>query len=211
MTGYFPRMRVPVLTMACAMAGPLVAAQAPRPPAPIYNTSQPIPGKVVVENEYRFTTRDYTPAVEVKIVARDQASYANPESAAIAGISAMLSQDFEWFRSTWDKPSGAVMEARDREMKQDAAFWTKTWQKAFGGTTVRLISRIDTGPYVLIVYKASSEAGVTAGKPAAGDLELVTVLKADGDKWLATQELSQDPVLVNRKTPDVRSRHVVRY
>jgi hypothetical protein len=41
-------------------------------------------------------------------------------------------------------------------------------------------------------------------------VELIVALKSTDGKWMATQELAADPVLVNWKTPDARPRRVVR-
>jgi hypothetical protein len=199
-----------VILAGCVFGGSAIRAQNEPAPPPVFPAGPPASGSVIVENEYRFTVRQYTPAVDVVVVPRAKATDDNPEAAAIAGISAMVSQDFDWFRSTWDRASVAILEARDKEMKQDATFWTRAWQRAFTGKKIQLVSRIDTGGYVIIVYRVlgSAARGNTSAENA--DIELSTVLKRDGDRWLATQELAQDPVLVNRKNPDARPRRVVR-
>jgi hypothetical protein len=186
--------------------GPLVH---PAPP-PAFPVGPPTNGSVIVENEYRYTIRQYTPPVDVVMVSRAAAKYDNPEAAAIAGISAMVAQDVEWFRATWDAPSAALLEKRDREQGQDAGFWTKAWQRAFTGKKVQLVTRMETGQYVIVGYRVIDPKEQSGGKSPGADFELVTVLKRDGEKWFATQELTQDPVLVYRKTPDARQRRVIR-
>jgi hypothetical protein len=194
----------------CVFGGSVIRAQKEPAPPPVFPAGPPTSGSVIVENEYRFTVRQYTPPVDVVVVPRAKATDDNPEAAAIAGISAMASQDFDWFRSTWDRASVAILEARDKEMKQDAAFWTKAWQRAFAGKKIQLVSRIDTGGYVIIAYRVLGSAAPGSSKAENADIELSTVLKRDGDRWVATQELTQDPVLVYRKNPDARPRRVVR-
>jgi hypothetical protein len=185
-------------------------AQIKAPPAPVFPTTAPTLSKVVVENEYQFSARQYSPPVEVQVVRRDSASYDAPESAAIAGISAMAAGDFDWFRSTWDEASRAVLETRDRQMKQDPAFWVKTWKGAFTDRRIELTARIDTGEYVLIAYRLVPRNAAPAAPNGNAPVELVVVLKSDNGKWMATQELAADPVLAYWKTPDVKPRRVIR-
>lgn len=205
-------MRMPVLVVTMSVISFSVGiahAQNKPAPEPIFTTTPPVADRIVAEDEYHFTVRNYSPPVEVKLVRRQDASYDSPEMAAIAGISAMVAGDFDWFRSTWDKASLAVLEARDKAMNQDQDFWVRTWERAFRNRQVQLTSRIETGEYVLIAYRLVAQLRAADDK-AEGDIELVTVLKADNGRWLATQDLSQDPVLAYWKTPDVRPKRMIR-
>lgn len=189
----------------------VTSAQRKNSPEPLFTTTPPIAKKVVVEDQYHFTIRQYSPAVKVKLITRDKASYDSPEAAAISAISAMASKDFEWFRSTWDRSSIEIMDKQDKALNHSAEFWVGAWGKAFENRKVELTARIETGDYILIAYKlvkefAHSDPPDTSGK----EIELVTVLKFQEGKWLATQELSQDPVLLYWKTPEVRPKRIVR-
>ena len=186
---------------AALIALPIVAALA-QSPASVFPTAPGVLSKIVAEDEYQFLVREYKPAIEVKPVRREDASYDTPEMAAIAGISAMVARDFDWFRSTWDKPSQTILAERDAQMKQDASFWIATWERGFANRRIELTARIETGVYVLIAYRLVAETE----KP----IELTIVLKSTGGRWLATQELSQDPVLAYWRTPEVRPKRVVR-
>jgi len=200
------------LIVAFALSLPCAAARAQikTPPPPIFPTAAPALHAIVVENEYQFLVRQYAPAVEVNLVGRDHASYGTPESAAIAGISAMASGDFEWFRSTWDEASRRILEERDTQLKQDRSFWTKAWERAFTDRRVELTARIETGDYVLIVYRLAPRSGTTATAKSADTMELIVPLKSVNGKWMATQELAADPVLAHWKTPEIRPRRVIR-
>jgi hypothetical protein len=199
-----------IVVFVLSMSLDVALAQIKAPPAPIFPTTAPTLSKVVVENEYQFNARQYSPPVEVQAVRRDGARYDTPESAAIAGISAMAAGDFDWFRSTWDEASRAQMEARDRQMKQDPAFWVKAWKGAFADRRIELTARIDTGEYVLIAYRLVPRNPASAAPNGNAPVELVVALKSDAGNWMATQELAADPVLAHWKTPDVKSRRLIR-
>lgn len=199
-----------IAVFALLMSFDIALAQIKAPPAPIFPTTAPTLSKVVVENEYQFSSRQYSPPVNVQVVRRDTATYDAPESAAIAGISAMAAGDFDWFRSTWDEASRTALETRDRQMKQDPAFWVKTWRGAFADRRIELTARIDTGEYVLIAYRLVPRNAASAAPNGTAPVELLVALKSDNGKWMATQELAADPVLVYWKTPDVKARRVIR-
>jgi hypothetical protein len=199
-----------IATLVISLWSSSVRAQASAPPPPIFPTAPPGLNKIVVEDEYQFLVRQYNPSVDVKRVRRDAASYDSPEAAAIAGISAMGSGDVDWYRSTWDDASRAVLEQRDKEMKQDREFWVKAWEKAFTGRRVELTARIETGAYVMIAYRLVPDGAVAVPAKAGDAVDLVVALKLQNGKWMATQELASDPVLAYWKTPDVRPKRVVR-
>ena len=176
-------------------------------PEPVFRTDAPIQQKVVAEYQYFFTVNRYTSPVPVTITSREKASYSSPERATVALISAMATQDYEWFRSVWDATSTKVLEERDRQANQDAAFWKSAWARGFAAARVELTTRIETGDYVLIAYRL---VPLNAPGPQADNLELITALKADKGRWFATQELAGDPVLSHWKTPDVRVKRTIR-
>jgi hypothetical protein len=180
-------------------------------PEPVFKTTSPFIKKVVVEDQYYFTFMHYSPPVQVKLVTRDTASYENPEAAAISAISAMVSKDINWYRSTWDRASIAIMDDRDKALNQSAEFWVNSWGRAFTNKRIELTARIETGEYVLIVYRLVPTGEVNdPANTSNSEIELVTVLKYQEGKWLATQELSRDPVLLYWKTPDFRPQRVIR-
>ena len=130
-----------------------------------------------------------------------------PEQATIALISAMASQDFDWFRSVWDPAGIKAMEERDKEVNHDPSFWKQTWARVLENKRVELTTRIETGDYVLIAYRL---VAVDASQPATDAMEFTTPLRRNNGRWFATQELAEDPVLTYWKTPDVRPRRTMR-
>jgi hypothetical protein len=174
---------------------------------PMFRTEPPVQQRVVAEYQYFFTVNRYTSPVPVAITTRDKASYSSPELAAMALISAMATQDFEWFRSVWDIASVKRLEERDKAANQDPSFWKNAWARAFANTRVELTTRIETGDYVLIVYRIVPANATSAQSEG---VELTTALKSEKGRWFATQELADDPVLSYWKTPDVRVKRTIR-
>ena len=130
-----------------------------------------------------------------------------PEATTIAILSAMSRGDVPWFRSLWDAESARILAADDKTHSRDDAFWAATWARTLLDRRIVLTNRIDSGDYVLIAYDLIP---VQANHKPEDVIHLETPLKLQNGRWLATQELSSDPVLLYWKTPDVRTRRVVR-
>ncbi|MFN7963845.1 MAG: hypothetical protein U0002_21455 [Thermoanaerobaculia bacterium] len=200
MKRFFSRPGTAAWALVALLAFPAAASAAegtgnPRPKSP-FPTGAPQVQKVVEENAYFYRTLPYQPAVEVRAITHDKASYATPEEATIAAISAMLSADYGWFLETWTADSRRQLEARNQALGRSPEFWQEGWKKAFGGMRVELVTRIETGPYVLIAYSLTPQ-NEAAGAPGAKKKPFLTsVLKNDGGRWLATQEMAADPVLM---------------
>lgn len=166
--------------------------------------SAPTVQKVIVENVYYFAHRKYEPAVPVVYVGAD-ATYGTPEAATIAAISAMKTKNVSWFRSMWDKPSQQMMADRDKQFNQTPEFWQNAWEKVFAGNRRAVLTdRIDSGDYVIISYS------LLAPEPDAKPIELSAILKHQGGRWMLTQDLASDPVLLNWRTPNERMQRIVR-
>jgi hypothetical protein len=163
--------------------------------------SPPRNHQVVMEMVYEYTIRDYAPPVRVAVVPRDASSTATPEDAAIAHLSALQSLDYEWWSSLWTESSLVKMAEIDKAEKRGREFWIEAWERAFRGRAFELTQRLDTGDYVIIVYREQ-------GRPDAYPLKVV--LKHEKEGWRATQDLSADPVLHHWNEGDARLRNVVR-
>lgn len=175
--------------------------------APEFPTGPARVEKVVEEMAYFYRLSAYQPAVAVQPVARASASYDTPEDAAIAAISAMLTGDYAWFLETWTPAARRAFEQRNAELGRGPEFWTSAWQKGFAGKRVELTHRIETGPYVLIAYTivdpAAPPAAVEEGTGVRRPF-LTTVLEERDGRWLATQDLAADPVLMFWDRPGYR-------
>lgn len=142
-------------------------------------------GKFVVEYVYNYTKRAYTPEIVFKAVAGKDASYATPEQAFIAHYSAMAAGDYAWWLSGWTTEAQSNIQLRNVKMNRTAKSWQEIWSKALRGETIKLVERVETGPYVLIVYKMFNESGKVT-------MHSIYACKLVKDKWLATDELSED-------------------
>lgn len=179
---------------------------APPPGAPksIFPASASELKKIVTEDTYFFKVQTFTPNVRVKFVNRKDASYSTPEASTIARVSAMAASDFQWFRETWTELGKAQIDDANRLNNRPPEFWSNVWSKTLMGKSFELTHRIETGEYVLIAYRA---IGAGAG---GKDLELVQVMKKEGDRWLATQDLARDPILNYWRKPDEPIKRVMR-
>lgn len=188
------------IVLAALLALP-VAGQTSSSP---YPTTASVVGKVTVETTYYFARRDYQPPVPVPNVSAT-ASFDTPEAAVMASISAMTRKDFEAFRSMWDESSRRMMEAKDRELGQTRETWVAAWDRIFTrGARTELVSRIDSGDYVIVVYR------VVDADPNEKPVEMQAVLKLQGKRWVMTQELSGDPVFSGWRKPDLKVQRVGR-
>lgn len=156
--------------------------------------------KVVEEMAYFYNLKAYQPAVPVRPVVREQAAYDTPEDAAIATISAMVAGDYDWFLATWTPDARRAFEQRNTDLRRGADFWTAAWQTAFGGDkSVELTHRVETGAYVLIAYTIVDPAvpQIAADEDTGVRRPFLTaVLVEQEGRWLSTQDLAADPVLM---------------
>ncbi len=163
--------------------------------------------KVVISNSYYFTIRYYRPPLKVTPITSATASYLTPQLAAVAFISAMSSGDFTWWRSIWTKDSNALMDKVDKEQSQPPDFWVGKWRQIFSGRDTYLDAQIQTGEFFIMVYRTVTP-GTDLSKPSND--ELAVPFKKDGNRWYATQELSEDPVLLYWNMPDIKIERMAR-
>jgi len=155
-------------------------------PKPIFPTAEREDSKFTVQYVYNFARYRYTPAVAVEEVKRPTASYTTPEEACIAFLSSMTTLDYDWWLSNWDPDSRKKLEADNQAHHQDADFWRGAWQHAFAGRVVTLEQRLESGPYVLIVFRIADPRDPSKSFSDALPFRLYK------DKWLATEELAAD-------------------
>lgn len=163
-----------------------IAGSAPLLPKPLYPTTEREDSKFTVQYVYNFARYRYTPAVEVEAVKRATASYETPEQACVAFLSSMTSLDYDWWLSNWDKDSRQRLEADNDAHHQDSTFWRSAWQRAFTGRRITLEQRLESGPYVLIVYRVDD-----VRDPGASFSHLLA-FRLNNNQWMATEELAAD-------------------
>jgi hypothetical protein len=158
-------------------------------------------GRIVLETIYEYAVREYLPPVQVTGERREAASTQTAEGTAMAHISAMQSLDYDGWTRLWTKESLERMAEIDRAEKRDRAFWIAAWERAFRGRVFELRKRIDTGEFVIILYRNTA---------ATDDFLMPIVLKRVGEEWRTTQELSTDPVLHHWRKPGTRIEKIIR-
>lgn len=163
---------------------------------------------LVEEISYQYFVRKYSPPVKVKLVKnREDVSYASPEEAVIAHISAMVAGDYEWSASGWDKVSQKFNSAHLKSVNLTPDLVTKKWKETFKDRRFELITRVDFRGGVLIEYRAISQS-----KAENNALTLKNVVKKQPDgMWKLTQEFRSHPVKIFWRTPEEKVRRFIWY
>ena len=166
-----------------------------------YSLEKPIPPAgassvefktLIVENVYSYELNKYTPSKQLNLITdRKSASYADPAAALVAHFSAMKAADFDWFLNSWSANSRVEMMVRDKKLNRSSSYWIDLWSNWGVGDSFELLNWIQYGRYVLIQYQLKS---VNGNKKLIVDT--VALIK-DGQEWKLTQDLANDPILVN--------------
>jgi hypothetical protein len=180
----------------------ILAGQLPALPPPDFPVAAPEKGEFVVEHVYTFTFRRYASPVTIS-GARVSAPYTTPEHVASAQLSAMMRGDYDAFLTTWSEEARRRFDVDDKKQGRSPAFWVSAWQKALSKRPVRLLGRIETGRFVLVEYELGQIDNVTPF------IDTIPTRSFENQGWLATQELSEDPVLINWNG-ERRQRKVIR-
>ena len=163
-------------------------------PKPSYPSSDRVQREFVVEYLYDYAFSAYTPAVSLPVITADKYERDTPEHAVVALFAAMRSGDYDNWVKGWDQTGQKQLEADAKNQKQDASFWRKLWTEAFTGTKdVKLIDRIETQSQYVILDVSLTGTNLT---------HVPTVLKRVGNDWLATNDLSVNPILYQLR-PDL--------
>ena len=156
-------------------------------PKPSYPSTERVQREFVVEYLYDYAFSAYTPVVKMPVLPAAQFQRDTPEHALIALFSAMRSGDFENWMKGWDEKERTQLEKGAKEQKQDAVFWRKLWSGAFSSAKdVELVDRIETASkYVILDVRL----------PGTNLLRVPNAFKLVQGQWLATNELSTNPIL----------------
>jgi hypothetical protein len=143
--------------------------------------------QIIVQRIYNYEIREYRPSPSIGLLASArEASYKSPEETVIANVSAMMTQDWNWFLNTWSESSA-------RQIKEDSESRGLTTENLVAkwaglkGKKLAFVSRIDTGKYVIVTYDLVDEAGQKSRSLAPMMLE--------NGRWLLTNDLHDDPAL----------------
>ncbi len=179
----------------------LIGAEAAEPlPPPMFPTTTPEKKQIVVENIYNFQIVRYQPPVTVHpLKNRKNATYQRPEATIISHVSAMMLNDWEWFQEGWTRKSWKEIEERNKSLGRTSSSILDRWKKFFRGKKVQLTERIDSGEYVIVYYKVTGKKGT-----------LFAVMRLEDGKWLITNELITDPVVISGKEGKTLIKKVIR-
>jgi hypothetical protein len=159
-------------------------------PPPLYPTTPAVDKKFTFERVFSYRVMTYKPQIVIQKITRAAASNATPEQAFAAQMSAMFEGDHDWWLSNWDAAAQKFHKDRDAQMKRSAADWRGIWDRALKGQQPRLIDRVVTGPmgpYVMLLYELYDASGKSTYKSSF-------VAKEEAGRWVATLDLSEDPL-----------------
>jgi hypothetical protein len=153
-------------------------------PKPSYPSTDREKKQFTVEYVYRYAQSDYNPPVAVPQITHAQSQTDTPEHTFLAFMSALKSQDYDWWLSLWDTRSQQMFRDEAVAKKQDAAFFKAMWQQQFAGRPVTLVSRLETVGDIVLEYRL----GVAAqGKQAP---LYPAPMRNENGRWVLTRELS---------------------
>jgi len=162
--------------------------------------------KVIVENVTTVAVGTWTPAVPVTAVSRASASYATPEKAAVALLSAMAAGDYAWWLSIWSPEARALMTQRYQESGRTSADIVANWRGILTERPAVLVGKAEYARqrsiYALVRYRTTGGSGLTARDLKTGkvtdlgskDFENTLAFKLSNGRWEAVQDLAADPV-----------------
>ena len=157
-------------------------------PAPQFPSTARIDREFVVEYVYDYAFSNYSPEVKLPVAASVDSKRDTPENALIAITSAMRQGDYAAFVKCWDPEDQAKLATLARDGNQGPDYWKKIWGEVFNvGKSTILVDRIETQGYVILDFRLSAPSTVAATQ----------VFKYVNRQWLATNELSRNPLLYN--------------
>jgi hypothetical protein len=165
-------------------------------PKPIYKTTRPKFAEIKEEAVYQYRVMDYKGRVKLDLIKNvSDAKYDSPEEALISLFSAIYVGDYNWWLNSWKKESQLKLK-EDFSQKDELI---EKWESLFEDTYIALITRIETGKYVLLYYNVASK-----DRNKIIQRQTIAFVNEDG-KWLATNELSADPVFLYWQDPNYKA------
>ena len=171
-----------------------------------YNTTKPEHLEVYEKLSYSYTHCKYDPPVRVT-VSEVLTRYDSPEDAAMSLMSAMAAADYASFYRGWTSEAQKTMSEEDNAKHHSPDYWTKQWTKWLRGRKVNMTDRVETGKYVIISMIAAPTQADAQEEPTEFPWVLV---KDSKGRWLATEDLDADPVLLNWRRPSSAIERVIR-
>ncbi|HEY6251806.1 MAG TPA: hypothetical protein VI685_17750 [Candidatus Angelobacter sp.] len=146
---------------------------------------------VTLKYSYIYQERQFMPSYSLEALPKNRWEFTSPESAMIARGAAMRQLDYEGWLTTWDELSKSLMEQRAKEHHQELSAVIDQWKGILEAGKMTMVRRIQTGPYVILTYRIVDDAGKDIGQ-----IELPSVFHLVEGRWLGTQDLSRDILLL---------------
>lgn len=160
-------------------------------PVPAFKTAPPERRRFVMEYDTNYARVPYAPPIVIQPVPKGADNFTNPEETFVTMFSAMMQSDYDRWYAVFSEDSQKLMAQRDAERKRAPSDWAARWKAALTGRQIVLLERLESGPYVMLVYSLRDlpNKGENQGKEI---LRNVVAMKRVGEKWLVTQELADD-------------------
>jgi hypothetical protein len=155
---------------------------------------------IVVEQTYPIVVHKINSPVKFDLIksADSKINQTRPHNTLSQQYIAMKNGEYKRFLETWTKDSQIEMSQRNIKGNRTEAFWIDLWEKnLINATSLEIRNVITYSKYVLLDYSILS----SDGKILASD---TIAFAKEGDVWLATQALAQDPILANWNNPSGR-------
>lgn len=146
---------------------------------------------VTLRYSYVYEERQFVPSYPIEPLSRNQWELGSPESAMIVRASAMKQLDYEGWRTTWDEASKAEMEKQVKDHGRELSDLVDQWRGVLAAGRMAMVRRVQTGQYVILTYRIVDATGRDLGQ-----IELPSVFHLVDGRWLGTQDLSSDVLLL---------------
>lgn len=174
-----------LITAFCLFASPAEVISETLP-EPKYKTTWPKFAEIKEEAVYQYQVMEYKGRVKLDLIKNESdAKYDTPEDALTSLFSAIYEGNYNWWLSSWTKES--QREFKEDQISKDELI--EEWKSFYKDHYIALINRIETGKYVLLYYNVASKRNKIKQR------QTIAFVKEDG-RWLATNELSADPVFL---------------
>ncbi len=156
----------------------------------------------VSHRTYRYWERRYDPPVLVEQLAGPVGGIRGPEQTLFELVSAMRAGDFDWWLGLHDSEARARLEGALERPGHTPEDLKAGWQARFRGRPVELTRWIETGRYLVLVYRLGGEGTAAGGTGPGGNgrgsgpgEEIPVVLTTKEGQWLVSFDLEDDPVV----------------
>ena len=177
---------VRALLLAAVCVLPLHAATWPE-----FKTTEPKSKRFTVINHYLYVERVYEPAHEVRYQTQAPKHSIGPEEALRSQLSAMKQLDYDWWLSTWDPRTRALIERQNKALGRDKEWWISEWRRQTGSAKYELLRWLAVENEVVLGFRRK------AGRPVQGQApgtarpgpEVRRAFTIHEGQWYATMQL----------------------